>query len=78
MQQCHFKVPFTNNLSEQDLRMSKVKQKISGCFRQRRSGDNFCKIRSLLISARKNSKNIFKIIEQAFRKTITVDSLLAT
>lgn len=74
----NFKVPFTNNLSEQDLRMSKVKQKISGCFRNIANGDTFCKIRSLIISARKNQKNIFKIIQDAFRKIITIDAVLAT
>lgn len=73
-----FKVPFTNNLSEQDLRMLKVKQKISGCFRNVEGGHNFCKIRSMLVSAKKNSKNIFDILEKSFRKIISIDEILAT
>ena len=74
----NFIVPFTNNLSEQDLRMSKVKQKISGCFRNIASGDNFCKIRSMIISARKNKKNIFNIMQEAFTKNISIQDLTAT
>ena len=73
-----FTIPFTNNLSEQDLRMSKVKQKISGCFRNTISADSFCKIRSMLISGRKNSKNIFKLIQRAFSQNITTKAVLAT
>ena len=73
----NFIVPFTNNLSEQDLRMAKVKQKISGCFRNVASGDSFCKIRSMLISAKKNQKNIFNTIQKAFRKKISINDLLA-
>ncbi len=70
------KVPFTNNLSEQDIRMTKVKQKISGCFRNIVGGDNFCKIRSVISTAKKNKKNIFDILQIAFQKTISVENLL--
>ena len=74
----NFIVPFTNNLSEQDLRMSKVKQKISGCFRNVAFGDHFCKIRSMFISARKNDKNIFQIIQTAFQGVISLEEILAS
>lgn len=73
-----FSVPFTNNGSERDIRMHKVKKKISGCFRSDLGSENFCKIRSVISTAKKNKKNIFLILQEAFHKIISAGDLLAT
>ena len=59
-------VPFTNNQAEQDIRMMKVKQKISGGFRTTNGADIFCTIRGFISTQRKQDKKIFREIVMAF------------
>ena len=58
-------VPFTNNLAEQDLRMMKVKMKISGGFRTIKGAETFAAVRSFTSTCRKQGVNIFQAIAQA-------------
>jgi transposase len=53
-----FAVPFTNNLAEQALRMTKVKMKISGAFRTFKGAADFAALRSVVATARKQRLNI--------------------
>lgn len=55
-------VPFTNNAAEQDIRMMKVKQKISGSFRAADAAESFCRIRSYLSTQIKQGKTAFKSV----------------
>ena len=55
-------IPFDNNEAERDLRMMKIKQKISGCFRSRGHATAFADLRSIITSARKQGINILKIL----------------
>jgi transposase len=61
-----FSVPFDNNLPERDLRMVKLRQKISGTFRNFAALVNFCRIRGYISTARKNGLNALDALLRAF------------
>jgi len=58
-------VPFTNNRAERDLRMSKVKQKVSGCFRAREYAEAYCRISSYLQTMANRGYNPLVAIQMA-------------
>jgi transposase len=62
-----FRVPFDNNQAERDFRISKVKQKVSGCFRSDSGAEAFAVIESFIQTVHKHHVNIGEELVKIFQ-----------
>ncbi len=63
-------VPFTNNRAENDIRMTKVQQKISGCFRSEDGARQFCRIRSYLLTCHRHDMTSSEALNLVFNRQL--------
>jgi transposase len=70
-----FKALFDNNLAERDIRMMKVQQKISGCFRSWEGAEQFCHLRSYTSTIRKQGFNVWEALGSLFEGEVLMPQL---
>ena len=70
-----FTVPFDNNQAERDLRMLKVKQKISGCFRTNEGAAEFCRLRGYLSTMKKQGRGVMETIRSLCADKVLMPAL---
>ena len=63
-----FTIPFTNNLAERDIRMTKLQQKISGTFRSEEGAANFCRVRGYISTVKKHNLPVMTSLVRAFER----------
>lgn len=68
--------PFTNNLAEQDVRMMKVREKISGTFRSAEHGKGFCDVRSIISSATKQGRGMLETLANLIASPLSLGQSL--
>lgn len=71
----NFKILFDNNQAERDIRMMKLRQKISGCFRSMTGAKVFARIRSYISTCRKQGLNILGALSLMIQKNSFIPSL---
>jgi transposase len=70
-----FSIPFDNNQAERDIRMMKLRQKISGSFRTLQGAKDFCTIRSYLSTLRKQGRDIIQALKHIFQGAPIIPAL---